>query len=231
VSTELRLNSARTLKFLAPINLEFSANSDTDQYVIRKRSYSNQAQDNENWEGIREFVQAIDDLIVIDKDTELFIGKSCLELGFTTGLPSLLAFGSGANDVTLHSWSSTGPSENVKLTISKRIPKNLFKFSNGNLETCLRSLGGKKFDIILAPELIDADEQDFDTIIDILDAALSPHGLVLLSGRTFYAQSTGSIQGFLDQIKQRGIFDAFIRWESPNVADVAPRKVIQMTRR
>lgn len=227
VNSELRLNSTRTLKFLAPINLEIGSTSESEQFIMRKRAYSNQT--NENWEGIKEFLQAIDDMIVIERDTELFVGKSVLELGYVSGLPALLAFGSGASDVAIHTWSSAGIPDNVKLTISKRIPKNLAKFSHGAMDTCLRSLGGKKFDLILAPELIDADEADFDVLLDILEAALSPQGLVLLSGRTFYSQSSGSVQAFLERVKARGSFDAFERWTSPT-GDLAPRKVIQMTR-
>jgi len=226
VNNELRLNSMRCIRYVAPLNVDISSgSSDAEQYVVRKRSDSDQT--NDLWEGARDFCQALDDIIVIEKDTELFVGKSVLEIGFTTGLPSMLAFGSGAHDVTLHSFGQHP--ENVKLTIQRKIPRNLHKFTTGNLETCLRSLGGKKYDVILAPELINADETDFDALIDVLNAALAPNGLILLCGRTFYPHCSGSLQGFTDLIKSRGLFDVFIRWESTKT-DLAPRKLVQMTR-
>jgi predicted nicotinamide N-methyase len=134
---------------------------------------------NDRWEGVADLCQALDDMMIIEKDDELFLGKSILELGFTTGIPSTLAMDSGANEISLHSWDKLTQDAYVKPTIRRNaIPKNMCKFSAGDLQTCLRSLGGKKFDVVLAPEYICDDEENFEQLHDILDAALAPNGLM-----------------------------------------------------
>jgi len=231
VNNEFGLDSGRVVRYVAPPTVDISSSDEEDQYSFRKRSGSNQVQDtcNDSWEGVQSFLQEIDNLIFIQKDTELFIGKSVLELGFTTGIPAVFALDCGASEIAIHCLNQS--ITYVKGTITRNlIPKTLCKISSGELETCLTSTGGKKFDIILAPELINCNEENFASILDILDASLADHGLVLLSGRSFYDSVSGSIQGFLDYVRSKNKFDAFIRWESTNTSDAAPRKLIQMTR-
>jgi len=230
-NNEFRLNSARIVRFVGPTNVEINSFDDEDQYSIRKRSGSNQFQNaaNDLWCGVQEFCQAIDDMIVVEKDTELFLGKSVLELGFSTGIPATLSMDCGASEIAVHCFGQS--MTYVKATANRNlIPKTLCKFSSGELEACLTSMGGKKFDIILAPELINTNEKNFASIVAILDASLADNGLILLSGRSFYHDVSGSIQGFLDYIRATNKFDAFVRWTSTNKSDVAPRKLIQMTR-
>jgi len=228
VNHELRLASTRMLRFAAPQTVEIGGVD--EQLSFRKRSNSNQFNDvNDAWVGVEEFCQAIDDILVIEKDTELFLGKSVLEIGFTTAIPSILAMDSGANEITMHSWNPQSLATYVKATVRRNaIPKNLCKFTTGELESCLASLKGKKFDIILCPELIGVNEENFQLIHDILNSALGDHGLILLSGRSFYDTVSGSVQGFLDLVKQNGVFDAFVRWTSTK-SEVNPRKLVQMT--
>jgi len=232
INNELRLNSTRVVKFMAPTNVDIVENED-DHYAIRKRTNSNQFnvnRCNDAWIGVQEFCQAIDDIIVIEKDTELFIGKSVLEIGFTTGIPSIFALDCGASEISLHSWDQQSMATYVEGTVRRNaIPKNLCKFSTGDLFSCLESLGGKKFDIILAPELINTNEENYGTIIEILNAALADHGVILLSGRTFYDEMTSSVQGFLDFCRSNNVFDAFVRWISTK-SEANPRKLLQLTR-
>jgi len=230
-NNELRLDSNRLIRFTAPPCVDM-VDSNEDQYAIRKRSGSNQFNNviNDNWDGVKEFCQALDDVIVIEKDIELFLGKSVLEIGFTTGIPSMLALDSGANEITLHSWDQQSMSTYVKGTVSRNlIPKSLVKFTTGELETCLTSLKGKKFDIILCPELLNTNEENFPVIHQILNSALAEHGLILLSGRSFYDNVSGSIPAFLDYIKANNTFDAFVRWSSSK-NEANPRKLLQITR-
>jgi predicted nicotinamide N-methyase len=169
-------------------------------------------------------------MIVIEKDVELLLGKCILEIGFTTGLPSMLALDAGANEVTLHSWDQQSMATYVKGTVRRNaIPKSLVKFTTGELETCMNSLKGKKFDVILCPELINTNEESFPLIHQILDNALAEHGVILLSGRSFYDNVSGSISAFIDYLKSNGTFDAFIRWTSSR-NEANPRKLLQITR-
>ena len=52
----------------------------------------------------------------------------------------------------------------------------------------------------------------------------------LLSGRTYYTNCDGNLPAFLNLIKQKGRFDAIIRWSLP-YRDLAPRKFVQLTRK
>jgi hypothetical protein len=179
-NNEIRLNSTRVVKFTSPQNVNFDE-GENDQYIFRRRGSSNQFNNpcNDAWLGIQEFCQALDDMIVIEKDKELFIGKSVLEIGFSTGIPSVFALDCGASEITVHSWDKQSMATYVEGTIRRNaIPKNLCKFNTGELEACLESLGGKKFDVILAPELIHTSEENYGTIVEILNAALADHGIM-----------------------------------------------------
>lgn len=174
--------------------------------------------------------QALDDMMEIDKDTELLADKSILEIGYTTGLPSVLALASGAADVTIHSWTSSMNDFYVKPTMRRNnVPRSRCKTSASAVKSCLQSLRGKTYDVILAPELLATDEEEFAELHDVLVELLKPEGIVLILSRTYYAQCSGSLQAFLDLCKQKNQFDAHIRWNSTK-SDLAPRKMIQLTR-
>jgi len=231
VNNEIRLNSTRVVKFMSPFNVDVTSDEE-DEYAIRKRSNSNHFKSslNDSFLGVQEFCQALDDMIVIEKDTELFIGKSVLEIGFTTGIPSVFALDCGASEITLHSWDQQSTETYVKATIRRNaIPKNLVKFNTGELEACLKSLGGKRFDVILCPELINTNIENYPAIVEILSVALADHGVIFLSGRSFYDEVSGSVQGFIDFCKSNSTFDAFTRWTSTK-KETNPRMLIQMTR-
>ncbi|CAD5215686.1 unnamed protein product [Bursaphelenchus okinawaensis] len=226
VPSEVRLNSNRTLRYVAPFPTE---NSTSDALFKRIRSSESQS-DSENWEGIMEMCQAIDDIFEIDKDTELMADKSVLEIGFCTGLPSVFALDSGASEVTIHPWNPASLELFVKPTMRRnKAPKNRCKFNTSTFSSTIRSLGGKKFDVILAPELLYVDEADFEAIHDILDAALTPNGIVLICSRPYYANCSGNIPAFLELCKLKGTFDAHFKWTSSKT-DPAPHKLIQLTR-
>ncbi|KAH7731398.1 Protein F22B7.9 [Aphelenchoides avenae] len=214
INRELRLGSGRAIRYVAPLKLNVCTQpsaSDVDQYIVppRKRSSSDTEQ-TDDWDGVVELCQAIDDAMEIDNDTELLADKRVLEMGFCTGLPSIFALDSGATDVALHCWSSAALELYVKPTLQRNnVRRNRYKLSSGDLSSCKRAIGGQKFDIILAPELINADESEFDALHDILDHALADNGIVL--------------------VKLRACFDAHVRWVSPK-PDLAPRKVVQLTR-
>lgn len=142
----------------------------------------------------------------------------------------MFALDCGAAEVSLHSFDQQSMATFVKGTIRRNaIPKNLCKFSTGELETCLKSLGNKKFDIILAPELINTNEENYAIIIEILNATLADHGVILMSARSFYDNVNASVQGFLDYCRSNNVFDAFVRWTSPK-SECNARQLIQMTR-
>jgi len=184
----------------------------------------------DKWDGANDLCQFTDNCIEIEKDVEMFEGKRVLEIGFCTGLPSVFAFENGASSVTLHCLDPTSLSSFVKPTLGRNnVPRNRSKFSSGDLEGCRRALNGQKFDVILAAELINTEESEFEAIHELLDSALAPNGIVLFSSRPYYSHCSGSLPTFLDLVKVKGVFDADIRWTSSK-SDSAPRKVVQLNR-
>lgn len=178
--------------------------------------------------------RALDHLIDVDNDAELLADKSVLELGFCTGLPSVLALDHGAARVRVHSLDETAESRwHVKATLERNQVDSAAerpKVSAANLNDSFRRLRGELFDLVLAVEPLQTEQpHSFEQLHDLLDQVLSAEGIVLLSARPFYADSPGSLQAFLDVCKRRGVFDAHLRWTSRN-ADFSPRRLVQLTR-
>ncbi|KAI6215392.1 hypothetical protein M3Y94_00380300 [Aphelenchoides besseyi] len=229
MANELRLASNRCLRYVAPLVVDISPVAGAEQFIIPaiKRTEFNQL--NDSYEGVSEFCKALDDLIEIEKDTELLVGKQVLEIGFATGIPSLFALDCGANEVTVHSFDKLTIDTCIQPSLRRNnVPQTMYKFTTGDLQSCIQNLN-KTYDVILAPEFIMADEDLFGDLHSILEAALSPNGIILLSGRSHYSHCSGSIVAFLELVKMRGCFDAHIRWTSPS-SEVGSRKLIQMTR-
>lgn len=231
---EVPMDSGRKIYYVAPrkySGIFSNDNSDTEVLgVQRKLSGSNAVDETDKWESANDLCQYADNCIEIEKDVEMFDGKSVLEIGFCTGLPSVFAFANGASSVTMHTIDATGLESFVKPTLRRnKVPRSQSKFSSGDLENCKRALSGPKFDVILAPELLNTDEADFEMLHEILDLSLAQNGIVLFSSRAYYSHCSGSLPTFLDLVKLKGSFDADVRWTSPK-SEVAPRKIIALTR-
>jgi hypothetical protein len=232
---DLRLDSGRSVRYVAPAKgcvCPQVSLSDVEQYIIppRKRSSTTEIDHSEEWEGVAELCQALDNIMEIEKDKELLADKRILEIGFSTALPSILALDTGATDIAIHCWNPSMLELYVKPTLQRNnVRRNRYKLSSGDLTSCKRAIGGQKFDVILAPELTNTEESDFEALHDILDKALAADGLILMSAKPYYEKISGNLPAFLDLVKLRGSFDAHVRWTSTKL-DLAPRKVIQMTR-
>lgn len=230
---EVPMDSGRKIFYVAPrkYSAMLSDSSDTENFgVQRKLSGSNTTDEADKWEGANDLCQFSDNCIEIEKDVDMFEGKRVLEIGFCTGLPSVFAFANGASSVTLHALDSSALTAYVKPTLRRnKVPRSRSKFSSGDLENCKRALNGPKFDVILAPELLNTEETDFEMLHEILDLSLAQNGIVLFSARPYYSHCSGSLPTFLDLVKLKGLFDADIRWTSTKDV-VAPRKVVQLTR-
>lgn len=107
MNNELHMVSGRVLRYVAPVLLDNDNNNDHQQVIMlaqEKRLLFGDVNDElDKWIGVGEMCQAIDNLVEIDMETELFAGKSVLEVGFTSGLPSVYAMEHGAKDVTIYS--------------------------------------------------------------------------------------------------------------------------------
>lgn len=71
-------------------------------------------QHSDEWDGVHEYCQALDHLIEVEMDQELFEGKRVLEIGFCTGLPSIFALDHGANSATVYCSVSFFTMKNLK---------------------------------------------------------------------------------------------------------------------
>ncbi|PAV83953.1 hypothetical protein WR25_21705 [Diploscapter pachys] len=151
-------------------------------------------------------------------------------IGFTTGLPAVYAYENGASEVALHCQSKPVLDLYCKPTLKRNnIPANKCKFSYGNLDDLLKALGGKKFDIILAPDLLNRSESDYEQLHDIINEAMAEGGICLFSSYTYYSSSDGSLDSFLSLVRAHRQFDSIERWSSPKT-DIVQRKVYQLTR-
>ncbi|CAB3405569.1 unnamed protein product [Caenorhabditis bovis] len=107
----------------------------------------------EDWEGVNSLCQAIDQIVEIEMESDFFYGKSVLEIGFSTGLPSVYAFESDANEVALHTFTKTAMEVFCKPTLKRNnIPNNQTKLSFGSLEEMKKCLGGKMLSVNLQGE-------------------------------------------------------------------------------
>ncbi|KAK5965006.1 hypothetical protein GCK32_014937 [Trichostrongylus colubriformis] len=172
----------------------------------------------------------LDGIVETEAETDFFVGKNVLEIGFATGLPSVYAYENGAAEVALHSSSLTSLQMYCKPTLRRNaIPENKCKFSSGDLGEMKKAIGGKRFDVILAPELVYRGEEEFELVHQIIDEALSHDGICFLSSPTHYFTMDSSLCSFLDLVKKYRKFDVMERWSSPRT-DVVQRKIIQLTR-
>jgi hypothetical protein len=86
-----------------------------------------------------------------------------------------------------------------------------------------------KYDIIIAPELVNTKQEYFEQIHDMLEMALAPNGMIFFSGRTHYNRCDGSMSAMLDIIKSKNCFDIMERSIiNPTRSETAPRKVVQL---
>ncbi|CAB3402904.1 unnamed protein product [Caenorhabditis bovis] len=224
VNCELQLESGRNIKYVATRNANPKTHVGEELPIMRKNSHHT------DWEGVNSLCQAIDQIVEIEMESDFFDGKSVLEIGFSTGLPSVYAFESGANEVALHTFTKTAMEVFCKPTLKRNnIPNNQTKFSFGSLEEMKKCLGGKKFDIILAPDLLNRSETEFELLHDIIDEALSFDGICLFSCSSYYTKVDGSLDAFLSLVKRRREFDAIERWSSPKT-DIIQKKVVALIR-
>ncbi|VDP48465.1 unnamed protein product [Heligmosomoides polygyrus] len=221
VPCELKLESGRFIRYVAPKD----ANPCKEHYTL-PCSPNGRVDQTVCWEGVNTLCQLLDAIV----ETDFFERKSVLEIGFATGLPSVYAYENGASEVALHCGSKTSLQMYCKPTLRRNaIPENKCKFSSGDLTQMKKAIGGKKFDVILAPELLHRKEEEFELVHQILDEALSHDGICFLSSPTHYFTVDSSLSSFLDLVKKYRKFDIMERWSSPRT-DVVQRKVVQLTR-
>ncbi|KIH57362.1 hypothetical protein ANCDUO_12447 [Ancylostoma duodenale] len=243
---ELKLESGRYIRYVAPKDANprkevvFGGKFDEVNIPQRRKSSGNDAIDlTMCWEGVNSLCQLLDAIVETEMETDFFEGKSVLEvrgfpiskkkdllqIGFATGLPSVYAYENGAAEIALHSPSKSSLQMYCKPTLRRNaIPENKCKFSSGDLSQMRKAIGGKRFDVILAAELLNRSEDEFEMVHQILDEALSHDGIC----PSHYFTVDSSLASFLDLVKRHRQFDVIERWSSPRT-DVVQRKVRNMT--
>lgn len=228
VNCELTLDSGRCIKYIATMDSNPKTHvAEELHYMLRKNSHQDHHDD---WEGVNTICHTIDNIVNVEMETDFFDGKSVLEIGFVTGLPSVYAFENGADEIAMHTIDKTSLELYCKPTLKRNnIPKNKTKVSCGSMEELRNFLGGKKYDIILAPDLLNRQESEFEVVHEVLNQALSYDGICLFSCRTHYPNVDGSLNAFLQLVKRRREFEPIERWSSPRT-DIIQQKVFQLTR-
>ncbi|VDL77920.1 unnamed protein product [Nippostrongylus brasiliensis] len=218
---ELKLESGRFIRYVAPKDAnpckELCSRTAFEKVELpqRRKSSAHEGIDQTVcWEGVNTMCQMLDAIVETEMETDFFEGKTVLEIGFATGLPCVYAYENGASEPTLR---------------RNAIPENKCKFSSGDLSQMRTVVCGKRFDVILAPELLCRREEEFETVHRVLDEALSHDGICFLSSPTHYFTIDSNLASFLDLVKRYRKFDVVERWSSPRT-DVVQRKVIQLTR-
>ncbi|CAD6187792.1 unnamed protein product [Caenorhabditis auriculariae] len=226
---ELKLDSGRCIQYVAACDANPRKRvSDEELPISRKNSNGNEQR--EDWEGVNSLCHSLDNIVEVEMETDFFEGKTVLEIGFSTGLPSVYAFENGASEISIHTLSKTSLQLYCKPTLQRNnIPANKCKYSFGNLDDLRKALGGKRFDVILAPDLLNRSESEFEALHDILIEAMADGGICLFSCFTYYPKVDGTLAAFLALLKSRREFDALERWTSPKT-DIIQRKVYQVTR-
>uniref|UniRef100_A0AC34QC19 Uncharacterized protein n=1 Tax=Panagrolaimus sp. JU765 TaxID=591449 RepID=A0AC34QC19_9BILA len=233
-NSELHMVSGQVIRYVAPVPLDSENNNDHQHVVMlaqEKRLLFGDINDElDKWIGVSEMCQAIDHLVEIDMETDLFKGKNVLEVGFTSGLPSVYAMEHGAKNATIYSSNATLLDAYAKPTMRRNNIRNNVEFVTGEIEDLKTMLTNTKYDIILAPELVNTKSEYFEEIHDMLETVLSDNGMIFFSGRTHYNTCDGNMQSMLDIIKSKNRFDAIDR--SPMLQNhTAPRKIFQLMRK
>ncbi|CAI5445720.1 unnamed protein product [Caenorhabditis angaria] len=227
VNCELQLESGRNIQYIAARNANPRGHVGDQLPIIRKSSFHPIIND---WESVNTLCHAIDNIVEIEMETDFFYNKSVLEIGFSTGLPSVYAFENGANEIAIYTNDNTNTELYCKPTLRRNnIPNNKTKVSAGTIQDLRKFLGGKKFDVILAPDLLNRSQAEFDLVHDLIEEAMANDGICLLSSLTYYHHVDGSLDAFLDLVKRRRQFDALEKWSSSK-HDIIQQKVVQLTR-
>uniref|UniRef100_A0AC34QBN9 Methyltransferase type 11 domain-containing protein n=1 Tax=Panagrolaimus sp. JU765 TaxID=591449 RepID=A0AC34QBN9_9BILA len=232
-NNEFCMMSGNSLHYVAPVSL-ITGNNDYQQVVMlvqEKRLLFGDVNDEfDKWVGVGEMCQAIDNLVEIDQETGLFNGKTVLEVGFTSGLPSVYAMNHGAKSVTIYNESSSLMDAYVKPTMRRNNLNENVEYLTGDFENLRNILQNKKFDVIIAPEMVNTKLADFEEIHEILDQILADNGIVIFSGRTHYSTCDGNMPAMLDLIKSKNSFDVIDRSQLFTNQTV-PRKIVQLIRK
>uniref|UniRef100_A0AC34FRQ9 Methyltransferase domain-containing protein n=1 Tax=Panagrolaimus sp. ES5 TaxID=591445 RepID=A0AC34FRQ9_9BILA len=182
----------------------------------------------DKWSGATDFCSAIDNIVEIESETDFFKNKKILEVGFSTGLPTIYALEHGASSATL---SEEAYETYIKPTMEQNKAVNAkIEYVIGDVDNLDDKIGSEKFDIILAPELVLTNSEYFEKIHLLLDSALANDGIIILSGRTHYHTCNGNMAYMLDLIKSKNRFIAIDRTPISLKHDTAPRKIIQLFR-
>uniref|UniRef100_A0AC34G0Q5 Methyltransferase domain-containing protein n=1 Tax=Panagrolaimus sp. ES5 TaxID=591445 RepID=A0AC34G0Q5_9BILA len=223
----------RNISYIAPIILDSTKTNESQQLVHLAREkrllFGDSNKEIEKWNGVKDFCQALDNIVEIQKETTLFKGKKVLEIGFATGLPSIYALEHGAKDATIVYSSEEAFKTYIEPTMSQNNANERVTYIFGDFENILTKMQNQKFDVIFAPEIVYTKQKNFEKIHEILKSLLAFNGLILISGRTHYHNCDGNLSSMIDMVKRKNQFDSIDRTPgSLYKYETAPRKIVQI---
>uniref|UniRef100_A0AC35G1H5 Uncharacterized protein n=1 Tax=Panagrolaimus sp. PS1159 TaxID=55785 RepID=A0AC35G1H5_9BILA len=232
ITNELCMESGNIL-FTAPLTLDSSKINECQQLVLLAREkrllFGDSNKEIEKWNGVNDFCQTLDNIVEIQKETKLFEGKRMLEIGFTTALPSIYALQHGAKDITVVIPTEEALKTHIESTFFQNNANERVTYIIGDVDDLTRKVGGEKFDIILAPEIVYTKQRHFEKIHNAFEFLLASDGLILMSGRTHYHNCDGNMSSMIDLIKRKNHFDIMDQTSrSHSRYETAPRKIVQI---
>lgn len=100
------------------------------------------------------------------------------QIGFASGLPSVYAWENGAAELAVHHPSKTALELYTVPTLQRNnIPMNKCKLGAGSLEDLQKTIGSKKFDVILGADILNRDHVEYEVLHDIIEKALEDDGI------------------------------------------------------
>uniref|UniRef100_A0A914XZ55 Methyltransferase domain-containing protein n=1 Tax=Panagrolaimus superbus TaxID=310955 RepID=A0A914XZ55_9BILA len=221
------------ISFIAPIILDSTKTNESQQLVHLAREkrllFGDSNKEIEKWNGVKDFCQALDNLVEIQKETTLFFGKKVLEIGFSTGVPSIYALEHGAKDVTVVYSTEEALRTHIEPTMSRNNANDRVNYIFGDFDDLTTKVVTQKFDVIFAPEIVYTKQRNFEKIHKFLKSLLASDGLILISGRTYYHNCDGNMSSMIDMIKRKNQFDIIDRTSRSLLRyETAPRKIVQI---
>uniref|UniRef100_A0A914C934 Uncharacterized protein n=1 Tax=Acrobeloides nanus TaxID=290746 RepID=A0A914C934_9BILA len=173
---EFTLDSGKKIKFVAPRNVVLS--KDIVPIMRPAEGPSLDGHSSDDWEGVQDCCQAMDDMIEIEMEHGLFEDKKVLEIGFCTGLPSVFAFQCGAKEVGIYCDSQAALECYIKPTLRRNnVSQEMYKIVSA-LQLSSIDASSNGYDVIIAPELISNTGENLVLFHSIFERVLKDGGII-----------------------------------------------------
>ncbi|KAJ1360961.1 hypothetical protein KIN20_020097 [Parelaphostrongylus tenuis] len=164
---------------------------------------------------------------LIHSESSLIRGRRVLELGCGAGLPAILCALRGAAHITLHDYNEyvirCFTQENLRLN---GIDESRYCLRSGPWSDIRSATRPHYYDIIITSETI-YNTDDYDSLHDAFNYALSPTGIIWVAAKIFYFGVGGNVPTFMEFVANRGIFKVSTK---QSISSDIPRVILELKR-